>query len=200
MLVSPSSSGGGAVGPTRSLLLSPRLPAHRLVGTDIAQQVRDYLKGGAIQSAVNFYSLAGDLYDRVRPAMDLAQRLGPFLAQARPGSIEPIALGVYGDLRETLAKAWAMVRTGGRVLLGEWHWTDDEPTQRIGLSVFRNFRIDWGVTDTWYSIDGSTIITAGIGDNPLPHTGVATRTTYVFLYNQDPEVNSPDPLLSLIHI
>ena len=33
----------------------------------------------------------------------------------------------YGDLRETLAKAWAMVRTGGRVLLGEWHWTDDEP-------------------------------------------------------------------------
>ena len=75
------------------------------------------------------------------------------------------------------------------------NWTDDEPTQRIGLSVFRNFRIDWGVTDTWYSIDGSTIITAGIGDNPLPHTGVATRTTYVFLYNQDPEVNSPDPLL-----
>ncbi|MCB0058661.1 MAG: hypothetical protein KDE45_16610, partial [Caldilineaceae bacterium] len=75
------------------------------------------------------------------------------------------------------------------------NWTDDEPTQRIGLSVFRNYRIDWGATDTWYSIDGSTIITAGVGDNPLPHTGVATRTTYAFLYNQDPEVNSPDPLL-----
>jgi len=35
--------------------------AQERVGTDIAQQVRDYLKGGAIQSAVNFYSLAGDL-------------------------------------------------------------------------------------------------------------------------------------------
>lgn len=35
----------------------------------------------------------------------------------------------YGDLRATLAKAWAMVRTGGQVLLGEWHWTDDEPSQ-----------------------------------------------------------------------
>jgi len=33
----------------------------------------------------------------------------------------------YGDLRETLAKSWAMVRTGGQLLLGEWHWTDDEP-------------------------------------------------------------------------
>jgi ubiquinone/menaquinone biosynthesis C-methylase UbiE len=34
----------------------------------------------------------------------------------------------YGDLRETLAKAWAMVHTGGQLLLGEWHWTDDDPS------------------------------------------------------------------------
>jgi D-3-phosphoglycerate dehydrogenase / 2-oxoglutarate reductase len=74
--------------------------AQQRVGTDIAQQVRDYLKGGVIQSAVNFYSLAGDLYDKVRPAMDLAERLGLFLAQACRGSLERIELGVYGDLRE----------------------------------------------------------------------------------------------------
>jgi D-3-phosphoglycerate dehydrogenase len=74
--------------------------AQERVGTDIAQQVRDYLKGGAIQSAVNFYSLAGDLYDKVRPAMDLAERLGLFLGQACRGSLERIELGVYGDLRE----------------------------------------------------------------------------------------------------
>ena len=74
--------------------------AQERVGTDIAQQVRDYLKGGVIQSAVNFYSLAGDLYDRVRPVMDLAERLGLFLAQACRGSLERIELGVYGDLRE----------------------------------------------------------------------------------------------------
>jgi D-3-phosphoglycerate dehydrogenase len=74
--------------------------AQERVGTDIAQQVRDYLKGGVIQQAVNFYSLAGDLYDKVRPAMDLAERLGLFLAQACRGSLERIELGVYGDLRE----------------------------------------------------------------------------------------------------
>ncbi len=74
--------------------------AQERVGTDIAQQVRDYLKGGVIQSAVNFYSLAGDLYDKVRPAMELAERLGLFLAQACRGSLERIELGVYGDLRE----------------------------------------------------------------------------------------------------
>jgi D-3-phosphoglycerate dehydrogenase len=74
--------------------------AQERVGTDIAKQVRDFLKGGVIQQAVNFYSLAGDLYDKVRPAMDLAERLGLFLAQACRGSLERIELGVYGDLRE----------------------------------------------------------------------------------------------------
>jgi len=70
------------------------------VGTDIAVQVRDYLKGGLIQHAVNFFSLSGDLYDQVRPALDLAERLGLFLGQVCQGSPERIEVGVYGDLKE----------------------------------------------------------------------------------------------------
>jgi D-3-phosphoglycerate dehydrogenase len=74
--------------------------AQERVGTDIAKQVRDYLKGGAIQQACNFYSLAGDVYDKVRPVMDLAQRLGAFAAQAAKGTPQRIELGVYGELSE----------------------------------------------------------------------------------------------------
>ena len=74
--------------------------AQERVGTDIAIQVRDFLKGGIIQHAVNFFSLSGDVYDQVKPAMDLAQRLGTFLAQACPGTPERIEVGLYGDLRE----------------------------------------------------------------------------------------------------
>jgi D-3-phosphoglycerate dehydrogenase len=74
--------------------------AQERVGTDIAIQVRDFLKGGIIQHAVNFFSLTGDVYDQVKPAMDLAQRLGAFLAQACPGTPERIEVGLYGDLRE----------------------------------------------------------------------------------------------------
>jgi len=33
----------------------------------------------------------------------------------------------FGDLRETLRRSWAMVRTGGHLLVGEWHWTSDDP-------------------------------------------------------------------------
>lgn len=76
------------------------LEAQERVGTDIAVQVRDYLKGGIIQQAVNFFSLSGDLYDQVRPAMDLAERLGLFLGQVCKGSLERIEVGLYGDLRE----------------------------------------------------------------------------------------------------
>ena len=76
------------------------LEAQERVGTDIAIQVRDFLKGGIIQHAVNFFSLTGDVYDQVKPAMDLAQRLGAFLAQACPGTPERIEVGLYGDLRE----------------------------------------------------------------------------------------------------
>jgi D-3-phosphoglycerate dehydrogenase len=74
--------------------------AQERVGTDIAGQVRDFLKGGLIQHAVNFYSLAGELYDEVKPAMDLAERLGAFLAQVCRGAVERIELGLYGELRE----------------------------------------------------------------------------------------------------
>ena len=74
--------------------------AQERVGTDIAVQVRDYLKGGLIQHAVNFFSLTGDLYDRVRPAMDLAERLGLFLSQVCDGSMERVEVGLYGDFKE----------------------------------------------------------------------------------------------------
>jgi len=40
VLVSLSSIGAGALGATLILLLYPRLPAHRLVGTDIATRCR----------------------------------------------------------------------------------------------------------------------------------------------------------------
>lgn len=36
----------------------------------------------------------------------------------------------FGDLRETLRRAWAMVHTGGHLLLGEWHWNNVEPDPR----------------------------------------------------------------------
>jgi D-3-phosphoglycerate dehydrogenase len=90
--------------------------AQERVGTDISYQVRDYLKGGLIQHAVNFFALTGDLYDQVRPAMELAEKLGRFVSQAVDGQPERIELGLYGELRELDVKpilsaaTWACCR------------------------------------------------------------------------------------------
>jgi D-3-phosphoglycerate dehydrogenase / 2-oxoglutarate reductase len=80
--------------------------AQERVGTDIAIQVRDYLKGGVIQHAVNFFSLGGDAQDTVRPAMDLAERLGRFIIQVCGcgEDVKRVELGLYGEFREIDAK------------------------------------------------------------------------------------------------
>jgi len=74
--------------------------AQERVGTEIAVQVRDLLKGGVIQQAVNFFAFSADVYDQVRPAMDLAERLGRFLGQVCSGTPERIEVGLYGEFRE----------------------------------------------------------------------------------------------------
>jgi D-3-phosphoglycerate dehydrogenase / 2-oxoglutarate reductase len=58
--------------------------AQEEVGTAIAQQVRDYLADGVIRNAVNMPALSPDQYRRLRPYLELGERLGSFVAQASP--------------------------------------------------------------------------------------------------------------------
>src|SRR5277367_3213267 len=58
--------------------------AQEQVGTLIAQQVRDYLAEGLIRNSVNMPALSADQYKRLRPYLDLGERLGMLVAQAAP--------------------------------------------------------------------------------------------------------------------
>ena len=58
--------------------------AQEQVGTLIAQQDRDYLAEGMIRNAVNMPALSGEQYKRLRPYLDLGERLGMLVAQAAP--------------------------------------------------------------------------------------------------------------------
>jgi len=60
--------------------------AQEQVGTLIAQQVRDYLADGLIRNAVNMPALSAEQYKRLRPYLELGERLGMFVAQAAPSS------------------------------------------------------------------------------------------------------------------
>ena len=88
-----------------NVILSPHIAgstgeAQEAVGAQIAQQVRAYLKLGVVQNAVNVPSLTHEEYVQLAPYIDLAGRLGAFLAQAGKGGIESIELIYGGALAE----------------------------------------------------------------------------------------------------
>ncbi len=88
-----------------NILLTPHLggsthEAQEAVGVQIALQVREYLKHGVIQNAVNVPSVSHDEYLEIRPYTVLAERLGSFLAQISSGALEEIWLSYSGRLSE----------------------------------------------------------------------------------------------------
>ena len=88
-----------------NVILTPHIAgstaeAQEAVGMQIAQQVREYLKLGVVQNAVNLPSLSHEEYVQLAPYIDLAGRLGSFLAQAGKGGIEAIHLIYGGALAE----------------------------------------------------------------------------------------------------
>ncbi|MEO8362229.1 MAG: NAD(P)-dependent oxidoreductase, partial [Vicinamibacteria bacterium] len=80
------------------------IEAQDRVGTDIAYQVRDFLKGGVIQQAVNFFQLSGEAYDQIKPAIDLGERLAFFAGQVVPGKVEKVEVGLYGAFKDLSAQ------------------------------------------------------------------------------------------------
>ncbi|MGA2906307.1 MAG: phosphoglycerate dehydrogenase [Terracidiphilus sp.] len=73
-----------------NVMLSPHIAgstaeAQEAVGIQIAHQVCEYLKLGVVQNAVNVPSLSREEYVQLAPFIDLAGRLGSFLAQAGKG-------------------------------------------------------------------------------------------------------------------
>ena len=92
-----------------NVMLSPHVAgstaeAQEAVGIQIAHQVCEYLKSGVVQNAVNVPSLSREEYVQLAPYIDLAGRLGSFLAQAGKGGgksgIDAIHIVYGGALTE----------------------------------------------------------------------------------------------------
>ncbi|MGH9566516.1 MAG: NAD(P)-dependent oxidoreductase, partial [Candidatus Angelobacter sp.] len=76
--------------------------AQDAVGLQIASQVREYLKRGVIQNAVNMPSIDDQQYAQMQPYIALAERLGRFLSNVVPGTgtIQEIGLRYSGRITE----------------------------------------------------------------------------------------------------
>lgn len=89
------------------------IEAQDLVGTDIAQAVRDFLVDGVIRNAVNFPSVPPEDVPRLRPYLSLAERLGSMAAQLATGRPDLVGIRYYGPL----VTAWQEI-VGSAVLAG----------------------------------------------------------------------------------
>ena len=74
--------------------------AQEAVGVQIAQQIKEYLKHGVIQNAVNVPTVSAEEYAEMQPYIILAERMGAFLAQISEGSLEEISLRYSGHIAE----------------------------------------------------------------------------------------------------
>jgi D-3-phosphoglycerate dehydrogenase / 2-oxoglutarate reductase len=88
-----------------NVILTPHIggstqEAQEAVGYQIALQVREYLKHGVIQNAVNVPSVSHDEYVELQPYIVLGERLGAFLAQISEGSFEEMSLRYTGHIAE----------------------------------------------------------------------------------------------------
>jgi D-3-phosphoglycerate dehydrogenase / 2-oxoglutarate reductase len=72
--------------------------AQEAVGQQIASQVKEYLKHGVIQNAVNVPSVSHDEYVKMRPYITLAERMGSFLAQISGTTVEEISISYSGHI------------------------------------------------------------------------------------------------------
>ncbi len=99
-----------------NVLLSPHIAgstdeAQEAIGIQLANQVRDYLKLGVVQNAVNVASLSEEEYAEVSPYIEMASRLGQLLGHAAGsaerrgskdslGNVESISLTYNGRLAQ----------------------------------------------------------------------------------------------------
>ncbi len=86
-----------------NVILSPHIAgatdeAQEAIGIQLAMQVRDYLKLGVVQNAVNLPSLSHEEYKEIAPYIEMADRLGHFLSHATPGNLENIQITYTGRI------------------------------------------------------------------------------------------------------
>jgi len=88
---------------TKNLILTPHLgastaEAQEKVAVQIAQQISDFLKTGAISNAVNTFSLTAKEHQSVKPFLKLANILGGFAGQLTENAVKAVQIDFEGGV------------------------------------------------------------------------------------------------------
>ncbi len=95
--------------------------AQENVALQIAEQMSDYLLTGAISNAINFPSITAEEAPKLRPFVDLAEKLGSFAGQLTDSGISKVTIVYEGHVAAMKIKALTSAVLAGllRPMLGE---------------------------------------------------------------------------------
>jgi D-3-phosphoglycerate dehydrogenase len=74
--------------------------AQKVVGTRIAEQLRDYLLTGAVRNAVNMPAVSPEEFKKLKPYLELGEKLGTFVAQLTDKPISEVSISYDGGLAD----------------------------------------------------------------------------------------------------
>jgi D-3-phosphoglycerate dehydrogenase / 2-oxoglutarate reductase len=96
--------------------------AQKVVGTRIAEQLRDYLKTGAVKNAVNMPSISPEEFKKLEPYLQLGEKMGAFVAQLTEKPFSEVSISYDGglaDLNTHLVKNAVLKGVLGHMLAGQ---------------------------------------------------------------------------------
>jgi len=74
--------------------------AQKVVGTRIAEQLRDYLLTGAVRNAVNMPAVSPEEFKKLKPYLELGEKLGTFAAQLTDKPFSEVSISYDGGLAD----------------------------------------------------------------------------------------------------
>ena len=94
-----------AMAGNNNLLLTPHLgasteEAQMKVAVDVAEQIRDYFHGIPARSAVNMPALAPELLARLKPYINLIEKIGKFHGQLSDGAVRSVDVTYSGEVAD----------------------------------------------------------------------------------------------------
>ncbi|HTQ85825.1 MAG TPA: phosphoglycerate dehydrogenase [Candidatus Solibacter sp.] len=104
--------------------------AQEEVGVLIAEQVFDYLDSGVLRNSVNLPNLSPEQYRRLRPYLELAERLGLFAGQVARGRVARVRIRYAG---ETAVVVYTVLRSA--VLAGLLNPVLDEKVNLVSSAA-----------------------------------------------------------------
>jgi len=87
--------------------------AQENVALQIAEQMSDYLLRGAISNAVNFPSITAEEAPRLKPFIELAEKLGSFAGQLTETGVRKVQISYEGEVAQMKTKALTSAAIAG---------------------------------------------------------------------------------------